>query len=425
MNKTPIRAWWTGAALTMLFLTTPAYPGSSGYARGMSLTEIDDFKYDASADPSIQTAAQKTVDALYELGVRQINLTPRARMTDPRGSELTPYTPPAQRAQERQRYGRLISYIHSKGMSVGIRPIFFVVGPDGKTPYVEILPDGTSKNWWHGNIQPHDPNRWFESFKTYLDSYLLIAKANRVEEFTLGAELYSMTVGVEDQWKEYPYGFPAQWLTLLRYAKSQLSPGTRVMYDINFTDDKVAGGDLDRFGGEFERWRYRIVDLRDRSLIAFWTELDAVGIDLYRSLATADQVLPASHEALVASLQEASDRYASQIDNALFQIQNTTGVSKDLILKEVGFRSVTRGFVDPFTYAGSGELNIDHQAAAYEAMFNSFWTPGWDWFKGVVLWDTSVNPAMHGPNDIGFSPLGKAATENVLKKFYLDLGGPN
>ncbi len=129
-----------------------------------------------------------------------------------------------------------------------------------------------------------------------MEVYLTVAKLAKVEEFTIGAELYSMTVGIEDQWKEYPYGFPGRWLELLRYVRAKL-PKTRLMYDINFTDDSVNSGGLSASGGEFERWRYRLVDLAEptnpeerkiwNDLVSFWTELDAVGLDIYRSLASA------------------------------------------------------------------------------------------------------------------------------------------
>jgi hypothetical protein len=397
--------------------------------KGYSLTEIGDFLYDASIDPEEKTPAQLIVDKLFDLGVRQINLSPRAVMVDPRGSELIPITKGgADRSDERNRYLRLIRYIHSKEMSVGIRPIFFVVDSEGRTPYRETLPDGTIKDWWHGNIQPQDPYRWFESFRGFLDIYLPIARLGNVEEFTIGAELYSMTVGIEDQWVDHPHGFPREWVDLLRYSRSKLRSSTRVMYDINFTDAVIDAGGLDEFGGEFARWRYRLVDLADpandnwQNLAAFWKELDAIGIDMYRSLATNRQNIPDDYQELVAILKATSDRYASQIDNAMFEIETTLEHPQIAILKEIGYRSVRNGFIDPFVYADSdqAELNIDHQAAAYEAIFQSFFSPGWSWFRGAVFWDASVDLSRHGSSDRGFSPIGKDKTEDVIKDYFLE-----
>jgi hypothetical protein len=418
--------------MSSLLISQSAICGVSKMA-GVSLTELGSYQYDAAQGDGAKTEAQKRVDQLFELGIRHIVLTPVAHMTNPKKSEITPNTPPGERPNERKRYLRLINYIHSKKMTVGIRPIFLVVDETGHTPYIETLPSGEKKNWWHGNIQPDSPNAWFESFKTYLDLYLPIAQAGKVEQFTMGAELYSMTVGIEDQWKENPHGFPGQWISLLHYVKSKLPKTTQVMYDINFTDDKVAGsaGGLGEFGGEFARWRYRLVDLANPSkpeeakiwkeLVDFWNELDAIGIDMYRSLATSGTPIPRDQEKLIATLKETSDRFATQIDNGLFEIQNITNQTKTIIFKEVGFRSVENSFVDPFLYvdAERGEVNLNHQAAAYEAMFQSFWKPEWDWFGGIIFWDASIDPNLHGSADSGFSPIGKAPTEKVLKTYFL------
>lgn len=396
--------------------------------KGYSLTEIGEHKYDASTDPDKKTEAQLMVDKLYQLGVRQINLSPRATMVDPHGTEIIPMTPTGRaRSIERKGYIRLIKYIKSKGMKVGIRPIFFVVDNNGNTPYVETMPDGTQKYWWHGNIQPRDSHKWFESFRSYLDIYLAIARFGKVDEFTIGAELYSMTVGIEDQWKEHPHGFPKEWLTLLRYVKTKLSEKCRVMYDINFTDASINADGIEQYGGEFARWRYRLVDLADDNdqnwlnLSSFWREIDAIGIDMYRSLATKKQVIPNDYNDLVDLLQRTSDRYASQIDNALFEIGMATEVEKDIILKEIGFRSVEFGFINPFEYSGTGHhtLNRIHQAAAYEAIFRSFFEAGWDWFKGAVFWDASVDKNRHGPLDLGFSPIGKTETEEIIREYFI------
>jgi len=225
---------------TFTLAGTQAFAAEIKMVQGMNLTELGNFKYDAAKTGQPKTDAQIAVDQIYDLGARHVVLNPTAKMINPRGNEVYPSTTARDRGRERMRYKRLISYIKSRGMTVGIRPIFFVVRADGTFPYREIGPQGQEKIWWHGNIQPDDPNRWFASFKAYLDSYILIAKMNRVEEFTVGAELYSMTVGIEDQWKKHPFGFPRKWLELTRYVRQKLGKNVRIMYDINFTDDAVS-----------------------------------------------------------------------------------------------------------------------------------------------------------------------------------------
>jgi hypothetical protein len=396
---------------------------------GFNLTENGGaFIYDASPDPAQITEAQKRVLEAKGLGARHIILNVRATMKGGRSNEITPVTPPSDRAAEARRMTRLIRFIQAQGMTVGLRPIFFVVGPNGQFPYTEVLPDGTKKDWWHGNIQPSDPDRWFESFRVYLDSYLLIARAANVDEFTIGAELYSMTVGIEDQWLKHPYGFPGRWLELLRYVRSKL-PKAQLMYDINFTDDSVDGKSLRKAGGEIERWRYRIADLANptdpaqeavwKDLVAFWNELDAIGIDMYRSLASRDEDLSnLGFDALTSLLKQRADSYASQLDTILTEISIYTGKDKPVIFKEVGFRSVERGMIDPFAYAGSGVYNEMHQAASYKALLESLWAPSWPWFAGICFWDLPIDPAHHGQRDVGFSPVGKPLTERVIREYF-------
>lgn len=400
----------------------------ASYVAGFNLTESENFIYDASGPNEPKTLAQSAVDEAKRLGSNHIILNVRAIMKGPFSSEVIPVTPPAERALEAKRMMKLIKYIQSLGMTVGLRPIFFVVGPNGEFPYSEKQPDGSFKVWWHGNIQPKDPNRWFESFRVYLDVYITIAKLAKADEFTIGAELYSMTVGIEDQWKEYPYGFPGRWLELLRYTRAKL-PSARLMYDINFTDDSVSADGITASGGEFERWRYRLVDLANpadpeeakiwNDLVSFWKELDSVGLDIYRSLASQNQDLSTDYNVLVGELKNRSDSYATQLDTGFMQIELTLDHHKEAIIKEIGFRSVDRGFIDPFAYAGTGLVNMNHQAAAYQAVFESFWAPNWPWFKGINFWDIAVDPSRQGPSDNGFSPVGKSKTEEIVKDYYL------
>ena len=75
--------------VSIFILFSSTYLGASpiDYVRGYSLTEIDSFYYEANPS-GIPTEAQKRVDALYDIGVRHINLHPRAVMKDPRSNKV-------------------------------------------------------------------------------------------------------------------------------------------------------------------------------------------------------------------------------------------------------------------------------------------------------------------------------------------------
>lgn len=411
--------------MTLILLS----PWCWGLQQGFNLTEYGHFIYDASEEQ--KTEAQSAVDQAKSLGANHIELNVRARMIGPYSNEIIPAIPAQESANELKRMKRLMDYIHAQNMTVGIRPIFFVVGPQGEFPYQETRSDGSKITWWHGNIQPSNPTQWFISFQNYLDRYLLVAKLGRADSFTLGAELYSMTVGIEDQWLQNPYGFPQQWLALLRYAKAKLaSVKTKIAYDINFTDDSnIATGGVLKSGGELERWRYRLVDLANpvnpvenetwQNLVQFWKELDVIGVDMYRSLASPEDKIPADYDSIVNLLVKRAQVYAEQLDYTLLEIQLTLDIEKTLVFKEVGFRSVENGFINPFGYVSEGGLYSDaHQAAGYKALFETLWTPGFTWMGGINFWDIPIDPRAHGPNDLGFSPLGKEKTTAEIKKYW-------
>lgn len=203
-------------------------------------------------------------------------------------------------------------------------------------------------------------------------------------------------------------------------------PNAAVMYDINFTDDTAGNDGRGDLGGELARWKYRLVDLANpvdeqwNYLADFWRELDYVGVDMYRSLASSTDDISSDQEELTVHLQRAADRYALQLDEVLFEIEGAVNQEKEVILKEIGYRSVEKGFFNPFAYRGSDDsaLNVMHQAAAYDAIFRAFWNRDWPWFKGLVWWDASVSPTLHGSDDIGFSPFDKDLTEEVIKQYF-------
>ncbi len=423
-----MKAFSTGLGLICgVLMAWGGIAAAAGLVRGFTLTEIGNHLYDVSEDLTSKTEAQIVVDRLFALGVRHINLSPRAVMHDPRQSFVTPVTDPAFQQNERARYLRFISYLHQLGMTVGIRPIVFVVDAFGNSPYIEPLPGGGQKIWWHGNIQPSDPAAWFQSFVNYLDIYLEIARSAGVEEFTIGAELESMTVGAQTAWPANPFGFPTSWLSVLAHAREVLPLGTREAYDINFADDPVLVAGAMIPGAELANWRRRIAYsspttaeeiASQKALIDFYRGLDTVGVDMYRSLATQDEILPEDYDSLVALLRPRTDGLVGELSKTLSDINGAVGTNKSLLLKEVGFKSVDRGFVNPFIYSGTGEFNSDHQAAAYEAVLSSFFSNQLPWFLGLVFWDTSVDLTLHGPFDLGFSPLGKAQTESVISHFF-------
>lgn len=387
--------------------------------KGFSLTATPGHPFDAAVEGEKKTEAQEAVDYIHSLGGNRIQLTPEATMDKFDSNQVKPRTKFAERKKEAEGMIRLINYIHSKKMSVGFRPI--------------VLVQDDSNGKWHGNIQPTDVRAWLQSFESFLKIYVDIAKKAKVEEFTVGAELYSMTVGIEDLWKEQPYGFPREWAFMIREIKKKLGPDTKIAYDINFTDKTVNSDGTGASGGEIERWRYRLVDLKPaegdtsasaqawHNLIELWKELDIVGIDVYRSLMSKNETIPTEDAPLQEALEARLEQYAQDLTGIFESMEEATGIPMKgkVVIKEIGFKSCLNGFIDPFVYDDKRlQVNLKHQSISYDAVLNVFKSKNLDWLSGITFWDIAVDPARAGVTDPGFTVRDKAETEKVIRNHW-------
>ena len=250
-----MRSSFLFVALLMGIFST-AFAQDFPFLKGFNITEDGDYPLAVSANPSKPSAAQVAVLEAKRLGANHIVINPRALMVGPFSNELIPVRTPGESNRDMtMRLVEFMKWVKKQNLTTQIRPIFFVVKDVQSMAVYTTEENGVKKIWWHGNIQPKDPNAWFDSFKAYQDMYLLVAKLAKVDFYTIGAELYSMTVGIEDVWKEFPHGFPKYWNQLLDYARAKLPPTTKIMYDANFTDDTANSDGLNASGGEVERWR--------------------------------------------------------------------------------------------------------------------------------------------------------------------------
>lgn len=379
------------------------------------MNETMDHYYDARLDakrPKDKTEAQQAVDFIKSLGANHIILNARGYMTGPHQNDVFRRTHGITDEEEKQRFTRLITYIHQQGMSVGIRPIFLLVDNNGN-PVQEVLPNGKTKTWWHGVIQPYNPAAWMESYRKFLMLYADIARRSGVEEFTIGAELQSMTVG-DPEWKASPYGHAERWASLVEDLRTHLPGKCRVMYDINYTDDSGPGG---KRGGELEVWVSRIIS-GSKSISKLWKTYDAIGIDVYRSLGKSlGSNTPSDYTALYEALFKDANNHAYQLKQGLTKINAKLKGNTPVYIKEIGYRSTTQGFIDPYEFDDpSLKPNIMHQAAAFKAFFKGYWNS--QFLSGVALWDVAVDPRRSGSRDPGFALRGKDLTNEVIQHYF-------
>lgn len=390
------------------------------FSAGTAVAELG-FHITEEGEPYSYSSALQTdhgfklIDEAHRLGGKVIMFNVRAHMIGPKSYQISPAVKNID--AEIKGLQRLIQHAKSYNMKIGLRPIVLVLGPHGEFPYQE-----GDHLWWHGNIRPEKPDQWVKSFAQFIDLYLSRLSPNDLDIITLGSELQSMMVGVGDTESAFRIGVPELWLPLIKKTKAQF-PRALITYDINFSETNVVL--TQSVGGEFERWKYGLTELKKTSsgtlqkkhkaLLEIWKTLDFIGLDFYRYLARSKKQLPTEFIPLAETLSTTAALHATQIDNNLFEIESSIDFSQKLLIKEVGYKSTTYCFINPAAYTDPGQgVNIMHQAAAYKAIADAIIKPEWSWYQGIHLWDLSMTPGKMGPLDSGFSPIGKELTEKII-----------
>jgi len=142
--------------------------------------------------------------------------------------------------------------------------------------------------------------------------------------------------------------------------------------------------------------------------VKFWDALDIIGVDAYYPLATA---AGSSVAQLVAAWSNSPT--CGNIFGDLDSLRKQYG--KPLMFTELGYTTTDKCAVG--NHAG-GNLDMQAQANAYEAVFQALYSQ--EWFMGIFFWDWETNPHQGGRCDGGpfsFTPRGKLA-EDVVKKYF-------
>ena len=140
--------------------------------------------------------------------------------------------------------------------------------------------------------------------------------------------------------------------------------------------------------------------------IAFWEELDFIGIQAYFELSK-------ENDPSVAELQEGWRPYKVAIQH----LSNSTG--RPVLFTEIGYRNVPDAAAVPWRWPSRDEIGTvepadELQARLYDVFFDNFWDE--PWFAGAILWKWSAD-AVGRSNRLDFSPSGKPA-EEVIEKWF-------
>lgn len=220
---------------------------------------------------------------------------------------------------------------------------------------------------WAGDFQLDDEEKWKlweDSYSKYILAYAKIADSVNAELFCIGTEFRKAVVQRPDYWK-----------MLIKEVKGVFKG--QITYAANWDN--------------FEN-------------VTFWNDLDYIGVDAY---------FPISEEKTPTKIQ-----LAKRWEDNKKQLKNiSTEYNKPLLFTEFGFQSVDFTADGHWKYSQDTlSVNLQAQANAFDATFDTFWNE--DWFAGGFVWKWHSNHGSIGGEECKrFTPQNKPA-EGVIKEWF-------
>lgn len=230
-------------------------------------------------------------------------------------------------------------------------------------PHVDLL----TANQWRGQIGEGFATEeawttWFASYHNFIGHYASLAQIYRVEQFAIGTELVGTTHREND------------WRAIIASIR-QLYSGP-ITYAALYDGEEIG--------------------------ITWWDAVDYIGVDAYYELTD-------KNDPSLAELQAGWAAPLSQL-GALASSWN-----KSIIFTEIGYRSMDGANRNPWHSQGEGMVDLQEQADAYQAAFQSVYAQ--PWLAGIFWWYWSTYPARGGNCDTDYTPFGKPAGK-ILQSWY-------
>ena len=238
--------------------------------------------------------------------------------------------------------------------------------------HILLKPDIWSQQFWSGTVwrgdiamsTEDDWRAWFDDYREFMLHYARLAERERVEMLCIGLEYVAATRLRPDDWR-----------ALVRDVR------------------RVYSGPL-TYGAHWP------VEAEE---ITFWSELDAIGVNLYPDLC----------ETPVASAEDLASPWKDTVERLQALSQRW---ERPIVVTEIGFNSTLAAANDPWRWVGDDDpVSEREQALCYEAAFRALW--GRPWLEGIYWWKWFIEPDAGGSNDSGFTPQGKEA-QLVLSRWY-------
>jgi hypothetical protein len=231
-------------------------------------------------------------------------------------------------------------------------------------PHVDLWNDPLH---WRGEIgtdfrSEAEWTDWFASYRSFIEHYADLASTYGSDQFCVGTELEGTTARA------------AEWRKVVAEVRARY--GGPLIYAANHSGEETS--------------------------LTWWDAVDFIGVDAYYALAT-------KNDPTVAELKAAWQPHISALADL------ATAWQKPVILTEIGYRSIDGTASHPWDWQVQGEVDLEEQADAYQAAFESVYNQ--PWFAGIYWWSWGPDPLEGGPGDDGYSPHDKPA-EEVLRSWF-------
>ena len=307
-----------------------------------------------------------------------------------------------------------------------INGVSFVAAPDKIFPqhiiplkkasvnFVSLMPFGFVKSLNDSELKFNSENQWFGETKAGVKQYANEFKKEQIEimlkpqiwvwrgEFTgkISMESEEDWIAFENAYSKFILAYAAQaeqlnatifciGTELENFVISRPKYWKQLIKEIR----KVYGGKLTYAANwdEFKR-------------VPFWSDLDFIGIDAYFPLTEKKSPRVKEFELGWQAHKEKIEEYSNKFD-------------KQVLFTEYGYRSVNYTGKQPWDASKiQGEVNLEAQKNATQAIYNQFWNE--DWFAGGFLWKWFYNhDQVGGETDNRFTPQNKP-TEKLIRKLY-------
>jgi hypothetical protein len=247
----------------------------------------------------------------------------------------------------------VMSYAHELGFNVMLKPHLDLLDLENSSGGRHQISFGGDETKW---------GKWFESYTRFILHYARLAQELEVEAFTIGTELMGTTHRADD------------WRRIIRQIR------------------RVYEGDL----------TYAALSYFEPLQITWWDELDYIGIDAYFTVTL-------TKNPTLAQMR------LGWLPTSLYLDWLANRWKMPIIFTEIGYMSVDGATILPGDWSSPAPVDLEEQANAYRAVFETF--QGKHWWRGVFWWSLDTKPDQGGRDDRSFTFLGKPA-EQVIRRYY-------